>query len=92
MGSAVMFACSNKLLWCSCVCVCACACVCVRAPSVLASPSVRRAAASISTHLSLMESPVARWGASEPPAEVKLGEMGLVGVVGLLGVSVLALL
>lgn len=54
----------------------------------LASLSVRRAAASISMHLSLTESPVARWGGSGPPGELKLGDIGLVGVVGVLGASV----
>lgn len=51
-----------------------------------ASPSVRRAAANISMHLSLTESPVASWGRSGAQGE-KLGDMGLVGVVGDLGVS-----
>lgn len=55
--------------------------------AIVASLSVRRAAASISMHLSLTESPVVRWGGSGPP-----GDMGLVGVVGLLGVSGLAFL
>lgn len=57
-----------------------------------ASLSVRRAAASISMHLSLTESPVARWGDSTPPAELKLGDMGLVGVMGDLGPSLLTFL
>ena len=57
-----------------------------------ASLFVRRAAASISMHLSLTESPVVRWGDSGPPAELKLGDMGLVGVVGVLGVSILPFL
>lgn len=51
-----------------------------------ASPSVRRAAANISMHLSLTESPVASWGRSGAQGE-KLGDIGLVGVVGDLGVS-----
>lgn len=59
---------------------------------ISASLSVRRAAATISIHLSLMESPVARWGDSGPPAELKLGDMGLVGVVGVFGVSFLPFL
>lgn len=50
--------------------------------AIVDSLSVRRAAASISMHLSLTESPVERWGGSGPP-----GDMGLVGMVGLLGVS-----
>lgn len=48
---------------------------------------MRKAAASNSMHLSLMESPVDSCGDSGPLDELKLGDMGLVGVVGVLGAS-----
>ena len=85
LHSTVIFACAPAV--CVSVSMLSAACLLsVMTTVILASLSVRRAAASISMHLSLMDTPVAYWGDRGPP-ELKPGDMGLVGVVGVLGAS-----